>query len=80
MSVISLVIDKCFAFLGQCFDFLTRIEVAPGISLFNIVLGIIVFSTVLFGLIATVRTLSGGSVSYYKRSARLARRRSRSDN
>ena len=68
--MIVFVIDKCFSFLLQIFDSLASIEVVGGVSLFNICISFIIISTVMFGLISTVKTVSGRSVGVRYRHKR----------
>lgn len=68
--MISTVLNFCFTTLGQCWDFLSRVEIIPGVSLFTFCLALIVISVVIFGLIATVKIVSGRSVGVRARHVR----------
>lgn len=67
--MISLVIDFCFNVLVQCWNFITSIELIPGVSLMSFCLGIVIISVVIFGLISTVKIVSGRSASSYRRNS-----------
>lgn len=67
--MISLVLDFCFNILSQCWTLITSIELIPGVSLMSFCLGLVVISVVIFGLISTVKIISGRSASSYKRNS-----------
>lgn len=67
--MISLVLDFCFNILSQCWTFITSIELIPGVSLMSFCLGLVVISVVIFGLISTVKIVSGRSAASFKRNS-----------
>ena len=64
------VITACFGFLEDIFKALASIEVIDGVSFFNVCLSFIIISTVIFGLLSTVKTVSGRSVGVRYRHKR----------
>ncbi len=68
--MIGIVVDFCFSTLSQIWSFLSNIQIIPGVSLLNFALAFIVISVVIFGLISTVKIVSGRSVGVRARHVR----------
>ena len=77
--MISLVIDFCFNILSQCWTLITSIELIPGVSLMSFCLGLVVISVVIFGLISTVKIVSGLAVGSYGRAVDSLNREAKRD-